>query len=162
MSTLSLSITVSGVPETTTYNNITALKTYLNSVKAGLTEATISGELAENSDFSYLFANSPILTTIDLTELITHDYITNLSHFLYNCPSLLSIKVSNVDGNFSTANVTDMSWAFAWNVATKNAKQLIDHFIATSSTVTSEFYIPPDYPFYYVQAPALVKYALIR
>ena len=60
------------------------------------------------TDMSYMFANCPKLTSLDLSTLNTAN-VTNMSYMFSDCSSLKNLNLANCN----TANVTDMSYMFS-------------------------------------------------
>lgn len=81
-------------------------------------------------DMSYMFANNPALTTVNVTGLDTSQ-VTNMAQMFFNDPLLATITGT---GDWNTGQVTDMNGMFAnssmdwntWQTAYNDALQTVD------------------------------------
>ena len=65
-------------------------------------------DMSSVTDMSWMFAESSVLSSVDLTNMDTSK-VTNMEYMFYNCSGLTNINVSG----FNTSNVTNMRNMFA-------------------------------------------------
>lgn len=92
--------------------------------------STANWDTSHVLDMSYMFANNPALTTVNVAGLDTSQ-VTNMAQMFFNDPLLATITGT---GDWNTGQVTDMSSMFAndsmdwntWQTAYNDALQTVD------------------------------------